>query len=73
MNQFIDQCHGCKIVNDAIKKTLRNEGFCNQSTIQEFFNKKDMVIANENNPHIAYCKPCWENIQESRDNYQELY
>ena len=61
----IDQCENCKEFNNEVLKTLKNEGFCYRSTVQEFFNKKDMVIVNENNPHIAYCKTCWKNIQES--------
>jgi len=65
MNQYIEQCENCHLHNENVKRAINEFGYCNQKVTQEFFQKKDVIIANEQDPHIAFCKPCWKGIQEN--------
>ena len=59
-----EKCENCFQWNESIRKTVRQEGFCNQKELQEYYPIKQTVVMNEENPRIIFCLSCNESCKE---------
>ncbi len=64
-SQFYEECEQCRMTNDSIKRCIIQEGSCNEAVGKQYYAKNNIHVANESNPRICFCLPCWEAIQEN--------
>lgn len=65
-SQYYERCENCFQWNESIKRAVKEYGHCNQEPSQKvYYATKDIVVANESNPRVCFCKECWQGILDT--------